>query len=326
MSKQQLQSNNTRLASLIDELKGKAAGGGGGASVETCTVTVNIGTELGDTDGIMDKIAFQVQENGEIVVREMTSTQSCVIENVVKNSLLYTFHTDYISVDVEGATLLFDYATDQTFIINGDATLQFYTCFVKGTKIMLADGMTKTIENVDYNDNLLVWDFDNGCYASAKPLWIKKVQTASSYYLCRFDNGVELKLVGSNGRCHRVFSLDRNMFESATECVGERIMTRSGIAKLLSCERIEETVEFYNIITHTHINLFAEGVLTSCRLNNLYPIADMRFVKENREEKNRADFPNIDDNMFNGLRLAEQTMSAEEINEYVSRLYALMQT
>lgn len=39
MSKSQLQSNNTRLASLIDELKGKATGGGG--SIETCTVTID---------------------------------------------------------------------------------------------------------------------------------------------------------------------------------------------------------------------------------------------------------------------------------------------
>ena len=38
MNKTQLQTNNTRLASLIDELKGKAAGSGG--AVETCTVTI----------------------------------------------------------------------------------------------------------------------------------------------------------------------------------------------------------------------------------------------------------------------------------------------
>lgn len=38
MSKTQLQANNARLASLITELQGKAAGGGGG--LETCQVTI----------------------------------------------------------------------------------------------------------------------------------------------------------------------------------------------------------------------------------------------------------------------------------------------
>lgn len=42
MSKTQLQANNARLASLIDTLKGKAAGGSGGDStVSPCDVVVN---------------------------------------------------------------------------------------------------------------------------------------------------------------------------------------------------------------------------------------------------------------------------------------------
>ena len=42
MSKTQLKSNNERLASLIDEIRGKAVGGGGSGSVETCTVTITV--------------------------------------------------------------------------------------------------------------------------------------------------------------------------------------------------------------------------------------------------------------------------------------------
>lgn len=39
-NKTQLQENNAKLASLITELQGKAAGGGSGGGAETCTVTV----------------------------------------------------------------------------------------------------------------------------------------------------------------------------------------------------------------------------------------------------------------------------------------------
>jgi hypothetical protein len=64
--------------------------------------------------------------------------------------------------------------------------------------------------------------------------------------------------------------------------VGKTTYTESGIAKVLSCDIIEKEVEFYNIITDYHMNLFANGILTSCRYNNLYPIQNMKFVKDDR--------------------------------------------
>ena len=73
MSKTQLQTNNTRLASLITELQGKAAGGGSGEeSIETCTV--NIVSTYGRlfyiggvtvSDGVMEPVAYKaVDESG----------------------------------------------------------------------------------------------------------------------------------------------------------------------------------------------------------------------------------------------------------------------
>ena len=38
-------------------------------------------------------------------------------------------------------------------------------CFVEGTEITLADGSIKKIEDITYEDELLVWDFDHGCFA-----------------------------------------------------------------------------------------------------------------------------------------------------------------
>ena len=43
-NKTQLQTNNTQLASLIQTLQGKAAGGGGGTAIETCTVVLDTGS------------------------------------------------------------------------------------------------------------------------------------------------------------------------------------------------------------------------------------------------------------------------------------------
>jgi hypothetical protein len=63
------------------------------------------------------------------------------------------------------------------------------------------------------------------------------------------------------------------------------VYTNSGSKKVVSCELIEEECEYYNIITDYHMNLFADDILTSCRYNNLYPIQDMKFVKDDRMQR-----------------------------------------
>ena len=71
-------------------------------------------------------------------------------------------------------------------------------------------------------------------------------------------------------------------------------------------EVIKEPVKYYNIITKRHLNCFANGILTSCRLNNMYPIADMKFVKDDRELLTYSDFAAVPKEWVDGLRLLEQ--------------------
>ena len=214
-------------------------------------------------------------------------------------------------------------------------TLQIQTtcvCLAKNTQITLSDNTSKLVQDITYNDELLVWNFDEGKYDKAKPLWIKKEQKSNYYYKCTLENGIILNLVGSNGKCHRLFSIENGMFISATDMIGKTTYTESGISKVVSCELIEKEVEFYNIITKYHINCFANGVLTSCRYNNLYPIKDMKFIKDDRLNKqprwkvyadNFRQYPQLGD-YIDGLRLYEQIdIPIEESVKYVSRLEAL---
>lgn len=196
-----------------------------------------------------------------------------------------------------------------------------YICIVHDTNIQMADGTSKKIQDISYDDNLLVWDFDNGCFASAKPLWIKKEETAMEYYLCEFENGTTLKLVGSNGKCHRVFNYTDGVFESATDCIGKEIYTIQGITRLVNVTKVQETVKYYNIITEYHMNLFANEVLTSCRYNNIYPIENMKFigVAENKHE----DIPGIPSEYVNGMRLKEQSFTIDEMTDYINNLINL---
>ena len=82
------------------------------------------------------------------------------------------------------------------------------SCILKGTDILLADGTTKKIENLTYNDTLKVWDFDEGQLGSAKVCWLTRPGLKSNhYYQLTFDNGTVLKTTGINSN-HRIFSVD----------------------------------------------------------------------------------------------------------------------
>ena len=199
-------------------------------------------------------------------------------------------------------------------------------CLLKDTKITLSDNTCKLIQDITYNDELLVWNFDEGKYESAKPLWIKKKQFNAYYFKCVLEDGTVLNLTGP--KSHRLFSVEDNMFIYGIDMVGKTTYTENGLVKVVSCEKCEEECEYYNIITDYHMNLFANGVLTSCRYNNLYPIQDMKFVKDDR--LNRApkwklyeqfrDHRELD-RYIDGLRLYEQLdIPLEDTIKYCTRL------
>lgn len=209
---------------------------------------------------------------------------------------------------------------------------EFY-CLAEGTMITLADKSRKAIEDIEYTDNLLVWDFDNGEFATAKPLWIKKVQKAEEYNHIIFEDGTELNTVAD----HRVFNMELQKFtytmnEEDTP-IGTKVFKEDGtVTKLIGREVVKKEVEYYNIITDYHMNLFANGILTSLRLNNLYKIENMKFVKDNRELVDKSEFEGIPENYFYGLRLAEQPKEINKGNdvkhtktlkEYVERILKL---
>ena len=78
-NKTQLSNNNTKLASLIQTLQGKAAGGGG---VETCTVTVTGG-------GGSTRVHYTAFENETMCAKEIPGAGRVTIENVVCGSSVF---------------------------------------------------------------------------------------------------------------------------------------------------------------------------------------------------------------------------------------------
>jgi hypothetical protein len=120
-------------------------------------------------------------------------------------------------------------------------------------------------------------------------MWIKKKQTASKYDKVVFSDGSWLGVVGQNGNTHRIFNFTKQEFLYPKDCIGDDVFTYEEAAVTIeSITEVNETVDYYNVITDKHYNLFANGVLTSCRLSNRYAIEGMKYnlskVKMSEEE------------------------------------------
>ncbi len=196
-------------------------------------------------------------------------------------------------------------------------------CLIAGTMILLSDGTRKAIEDITYTDKLQSWNFDQGCYAETTALWIKQAETGYQYNLLTFSDGTTLRTFDQ----HRIFNKEAGAFTypmtDATPIGTTTVNEHGQEITLVDKQVIQDTIEYYNVITDYHMNLFSDTILTSCRFNNIYPVTDMKFVKDDRTPRTRDEFANIPDRFFYGLRLAEQTTDIETVEWYVTRLLAL---
>lgn len=165
------------------------------------------------------------------------------------------------------------------------------TCLIENTQITMFDGSIKPIQDITYDDELLVWDFYTGQFASAKPNWIKVEEVASEYNKITFADGRTLGLVGNGNYInsdragyHRIFNKQAGSFtHTGTPDTPNGTITFTDDGKeleLVSQEVVHDTVKFYNLTTDKYYNCFANGILTSCRLSNEYRIEDMKYVGE----------------------------------------------
>lgn len=206
---------------------------------------------------------------------------------VCTSGYLY-FSTSAVGGSITSVTGGVTIVNDYTVKVTGDGTVSAnYSCMIEGTQITLADGTTKAIEDITYDDELLVWNFYAGRFDKAKPSWIKVEETAPRYNLVKFSNGSEVGFVGAGGEkgYHRIFNKEAGAF-TYTGNLKETPNGTTTFAQdetfptVISQEVIEKSVKYYNVITDKHYNLFANGILTSCKLSNKYRIEDMRYIGE----------------------------------------------
>lgn len=153
-------------------------------------------------------------------------------------------------------------------------------CFVEGTLITLADGTQKKVEDINYGDEVLCYDFNEGKQTTAPIEFVMKKMQSNFYYKVTLSDGTILKLVGANGKSHRLYNVTKQSFIYPQDFEeNDYTLKQDGtIATILSIEKVEEKVNFYNISSKDHINVYAENVLTSNRLNNRFEIKNNKFT------------------------------------------------
>lgn len=106
------------------------------------------------------------------------------------------------------------------------------------------------------------------------------------------------------------------------DSIGQKVKTIDGTDEVVCCEKKAGEFEFYNIITDGHLNLFANGILTSCRLNNYrsFDASTMRFSSEPVIHYVREDFEGLPEGWIDGLHLLEQDIEKDALLRYVNRL------
>lgn len=250
------------------------------------------------------------------------------VESVGTDALIGEFDTTLMSLP-HSVIYVAAYATNSHGTAYGDILSgETQICFAAGTKITMANGEKKNIEDVTYDDNLLVWDFDQKKFGSSKPVWMVEPFQARQYGSVKFSDGTELRTV-ADGKGHRIFNANNGLFThsmnedtligaetiKALKFTGRELHILDTV-RVVGKDIVKENTTFYNIVTHTHFNMFANDILTSTGLNNIYPIVDMQFVKDHvREEYSRDWLKNIPPDIVAGLRLLEQPANYPNLKE-----------
>ena len=200
-----------------------------------------------------------------------------------------------------------------------DISIYVSVCLAEGTLVSLSDGTDKAIEDIDYIDDIVVWNFDEAKFDTAKPLYIKQPEVTTKYNLLEFSDGSYLKTIVQ----HRIFNKQAGKFTypmTSDTPIGTITFNVKGEEIILIKKSVVmEEVKYYNVITDYHMNLFGNGILTSIGYNNLYPIQNMKFIKDTLKEIAMSEYVGIPTKYYRGLRLSEQVgISIENTINYVS--------
>ena len=198
--------------------------------------------------------------------------------------------------------------------ITGNASQNF--CLIEGTKVKLANGEEKNIEDIDYDDLLLVWSYDEGRVVEEYPLWIEQEKTATNYTKITFSDNSSINIHYD----HAFFSSDDNKFVNVQDKesfhIGTHILKVNDKNNLqevsvTKIENIEQEVKYYFVASTRYYNIISDNFITTdayTDITNLYPFNQNITWSRDRKIKT-LDYKYLEDvlpyYMYKGFRAGE---------------------
>lgn len=270
--------------------------------------SVTISPQSGDNNGETPTITVYMSYDQTSNVSAAVNT----VSDITKETVLYVAPNQYIRVTASNAAssnqdgTYYDkwgaVADNITIVVKGKAG---ESCFVEGTLITLADGSVKPVEEITYEDLVLIFNHETGRIEPGYVLF-------TSHKDDDRDSHAVINLVFSDGRVlriveeHAVFDLDLNRYvyiteENAGDFIGHRFYTTdyvdgsfvAGEVVLTDSYVTVEQVRIFCPVTAYHMNSFAEGLLTMPnmpqRIHGMINIFEYDADLKYNEEQMRAD-------------------------------------
>lgn len=195
---------------------------------------------------------------------------------VVKNNILV-----YSSAKIEAKRNEYSTVVQYSYTDNAGATYYYYIgyhapaqtyspgCVTPDTLVTLADGTQKRIDEITYEDKLLVWNFYTGEYDAVPSAVIFDHGYGDNTVIkLKFADETEVKVIN----VHQLYDATTNGFvditkETIDSFVGHDFIKRDGngytTVKLVDYEISEEYIEAYGIISAEHYNILVENMLST---------------------------------------------------------------
>ena len=198
------------------------------------------------------------------------------IQSVIGEVLDGDYHTYVIDMET----------TDTYFLYNGELSVKIVThnCFPAGTKITLADGTEKNIEDLTTNDKLLTYNEKTGVLAEGS---IGNILKKKEFLLIQLETG-DGSVVKSTP-LHKFYIKGKGWVAAQDVLKGDIVIKKDkSESVIVDRQDLSGEVEVYHILdvkdNHTY---FAEGILVhNFKYGSCFP-AGTKVIVEGNEEKNK---------------------------------------